>query len=210
MTFGDGIDWNAEARRAAKAGQPGPQPGELIRRVALHVFDKTGSACATEKPVLVDCGCNIARFYPETNTAGLQYIGIDQADEAILIAKSRYPSVRFIRSMLWDDWPTAIKSPITPIDYAPTQVHAVICNAVLQHNTHPEKHRILARIAQAVPVGGTFAMQESTVPAETKTQLRQGDWIKLVEGYGFKLVEMWHPNDEFAILDGYLFTRIGR
>jgi trans-aconitate methyltransferase len=196
MNFGDGIDWNAEARRANKEGQPGNHVGELVRRVKEIVI--AGPQSRNMKPVLVDCGCNIGRFCPQVQAAELVYIGVDQADEALAIARKRYPGVSFVKSMLWDPWPRSVG----PID-------AAICNAVLQHNTHDEKRRILARIAEAVPAGGVFAMQESTVVQETKTQLRQGDWIKLVEGFGFKLHSMWHPNDEFGILDGYVFLRVG-
>jgi trans-aconitate methyltransferase len=191
MKFGDGIDWNAEARRAAKEGMPGPKPGEMISRItAKQRWNEP------ECPRLVDCGCNIARFYPEAKTAGFVYVGVDQAPEALAIARSRYPEARFEQAMLWEPWSQCVGP-----------VQAAICNAVLQHNTHADKKRILARIAQAVVPGGVFAMQESTVAVETATQLRQGDWVALVEGFGFELREMWHPNDEFKIFDGYLFTR---
>lgn len=188
MKFGDGIDWDAEARRAAKEGMPGAKPGEMVALIMEALGEKRGK--------LVDCGCNIARFCPEVRAAGFEYIGVDQALEALTIAKSRYPEVKFVRSMLWDAWPGLAG-----------QAVAAICNAVLQHNTHDEKRRILARVAEAVEPGGVFAMQESTVVAETKTQLRQGDWVKLVEGFGFELKKLWHPNQEFGVYDGYLFVR---
>ena len=198
MTFGDGIDWNAEARRAAAAGMPGESPTELTERIAKVLKAREGYALYTGAKV-VDCGCNIARFYPAAKLAGFEYIGVDQAAEALVIARDRYPGIHLEQSMLWGDWPKKVGA-----------VDAAFCNAVLQHNTLDEKRAILKQISYAVQPGGVFAMQESTVIVETKTQLQQGRWIELVEAFGFKLHSMWHPNAEYGILDGYVFVRVSR
>lgn len=205
MSFGDGIDWNAEARRAEKDGMPG-ESANILTRHLVDALENRPTLRAAGPPAdlprrarIADCGCNIGRFYPAVKAVGLDYIGIDQAPEALVIARKRYPGAVFERAMLWDGWPTRTGA-----------VDGAICNAVLQHNTHEEKRLILARIAEAVSIGGAFVMQESTVPVETKTQLRQGDWISLVESFGFQLKALWHPNDEFKILDGYVFRRVKR
>lgn len=189
MSFGDGIDWDAEARAQARDG--------ISREQVDHIRVFVDHVCGA-RPIarIVDCGCNIGRFVSTIQRRSVGYVGVDQAPEALAIARAKYPEATFLRSMLWDNWPALIGS-----------VDAAICNAVLQHNTLDEKRLILARIATAVPHGGIFGMQESTVPVATETQLRQGDWIALVEEFGFKLIELWHPNVEHGILDGYLFRR---
>lgn len=189
--FGDGIDWCAEARRAASMETPGVAPGEMHTNIRQALGD-------LKRPRIVDCGCNIARFYPEFRHAGFEYTGIDQSETALAIARERYPEAMFRLSYLWDDWPSCF----APFD-------AALCNAVLQHNKMEEKRRIMARIAQAVRPGGFFAMQESTVLEETSTQLMHANWITLVEGFGFKFLKTWHKNDEYGIEDAYLFQRIG-
>jgi SAM-dependent methyltransferase len=195
--FGDRIDWNAEARRAAAEGVPGVIPGPMVTEVCAALSMDGGEADPEPTPRLVDCGCNIARFYPEVTKAGLTYTGVDQAAEALAIAKNRYPGIDLINAMLWDEWPKGR-----------AKFDAAICNAVLQHNNLFEKVQILYRIAEAVRPGGVFVMQESTVPVETDTQLQQGEWIEIVECYGFKLIKLWHPNAEYKILDGYVFRRV--
>jgi SAM-dependent methyltransferase len=189
MDFGDRIDWGKEAERAAKEMPPDEQPGELHLNVLAAVK-------GVDAPSIVDCGCNIARFAPPFVAAGFKYVGIDQSEVALDIARRRYPGLAFCRTMLWDDWPSLYP-----------KFDVALCNAVLQHNTHDEKRLILPRIAAAVRSGGVFAMQESTVHAETATQLRQDQWIAIVEEHGFKLATMWHRND-LDILDGYLFRRV--
>lgn len=187
--FGDGIDWSEFARFAAQEMPPGEGEGDLQRNIK-------DALPGIEKPRLVDCGCNIARFAPSLVKIGFDYTGIDQSEEAVRISRIRYPNLKFDVAFLWEDWP----SRFSPFDCA-------MCNAVLQHNTHDEKRRILPRIAQAVRIGGIFGMQESTVLEETKTQFRQDQWISFVESYGFKLIKQWHRN-ELDIDDGYLFRRI--
>lgn len=190
--FGDGIDWGHEARRAAAQDPPGATAGEML----LAIRD---ALAQVPRPRIVDAGCNIARFYPQFHAAGFEYVGVDQSAEALDIARQRFPAVRFEFAFLWDDWPARLGA---------GSFDAALCNAVLQHNTHDEKRRIVPRIAEALRPGGVFGMQESTVHAETRTQLRQGDWVRLVEGFGFRLEKKWHRND-LGLEDAYLFRRVG-
>lgn len=189
--FGDGIDWCLEAKRAAAAETPGVEPSELHFSLVAALGE------LKHQPRIVDCGCNIGRFYPAFKRAGFEYTGIDQSETALAIARERYPDVMFRLSFLWEDWPNCF----APFDVA-------LCNAVLQHNRLEEKKQILPRIAQAVRPGGLFVMQESTVLEETPTQLLHAQWIALVEGFGFKFLKTWHKN-ELGIEDAYLFRREG-
>lgn len=187
--FGDGIDWGHEARRAAQEDPPGAAPGEMLLRIRSALL-------SLERPRLVDCGCNIGRFYEQFSAAGFEYVGIDQSEQALQIARERMPGVRFELSFLWDDWPARIG----PCD-------AALANAVLQHNTHAEKRRILPRIAQVLRPGGIFGMQESTVERATATQLQHEQWVDLVESFGFQLLSTWHQNS-LGFHDAYLFRRL--
>lgn len=185
VTFGDGIDWAHEARRADAADQAAggvPDHSEFLSRLK-------------GPGKVLDAGCNIGRYCPALMAAGFKYTGVDQSAEAIAIARQRNPKGVFIREFLWD------MEFSKPFD-------AAISFAVLQHNTLTEKKRILPRISAALKGGGQFAMIESTVLTETKTQLTQAGWIKLVEDHGFELVETWHPNPEYGIDDAYLFRRL--
>lgn len=215
-TFGDGIDWGKEAQRAATHDAVGaPRTCPMLE----YILEVIGPL-PVKPPRVVDCGCNIGQFYPMFGESGFVYVGLDQSETALEIARKRWPSGKFVRTFLWDDWLTALAveaagggAPMViegePLEIARQSVSfdVAICNAVLQHNTHPEKERILPRIAQAVKIGGLFAMQESTVLKETRTQLLQQQWINMVERFGFKLIRLWHPN-ELGIADGYLFRRV--
>jgi SAM-dependent methyltransferase len=214
MAFGDGIDWNKEARRAAAHDAVGAPAGCQMLDVIREALGQL-----THRPRIVDCGCNIGQFYPMFEQAGFYYVGLDQAAEALEIARRRWVGAHFVQTFLWDDWLTTMANAAAsggvphiegkgPLDAAREAVRfdVAICNAVLQHNLFAEKERILPRIAQAVRAGGLFAMQESTVLEETRTQLRQDQWIALVERHGFKLLRTWHKN-ELGVEDSYLFRR---
>jgi SAM-dependent methyltransferase len=190
--FGDGIDWSNEARRAAAedAKNPGFGTGrsELVDRLA---------ALMPDGGTVLDAGCNIGRYCPLFQRAGFAYTGVDQSDEALALGRIANPDGVFVRSLLWE------------MEF-PEKFDAAVCFAVLQHNTHPEKERILPRIAAALRPGGIFVMNESTLPVhQTATQLAHFEWIDIVTKYGFELIETWHPNPEYGIDDAYAFRRLG-
>lgn len=188
--FGDGIDWSAEARRAAaedvRLGLALPiGRSEMVERLT-ELLPGRGR--------ILDAGCNIGRYCPILLAAGFSYHGVDQSAEALSIASERNPTGQFSESLLWD------------MAFA-EQFDAAISMAVLQHNTLDEKQRILPRIAAAIRPGGLFVMSESTVLEETRTQLTQEGWIRLVISHGFELLSTWHPNPEHGIDDAYMFRR---
>lgn len=190
MKFGDGIDWNAEGRRAAAADDARPA-GRIGGSEAVDRMTRLQPPPGR----ILDAGCNIGRFCPILTAAGYQYTGVDQAEEALRTARERNPDASFLHRFLWE------------MTFA-EDFDVALCNAVLQHNTHAEKRRILPRIAAALRPGGLFVMQESTVLRETATQLTQAGWIALVEEHGFQLLETWHPNNEHQIDDAYAFRKV--
>lgn len=189
MAFGDGIDWAFEARRAAAADDTTENPrigrSELIDRLVERLPGRGR---------VLDAGCNIGRYAPLLVAAGFRYTGVDQSAEAIRLARERNPAGSFVHDFLWYmEFPE-------PFD-------AVISFAVLQHNTMPEKERILPRIAAALRPGGVLMLSESTLPEATLTQLTHDGWIDLVTRHGFELLETFHEN-EYGLRDTYVFRKV--
>lgn len=192
MTFGDGIDWAVEARRAAAEDEERGLDlpigrSEMVERLCGYL---------PRRGRVLDAGCNIGRYCPILMAAGFEYLGVDQSSEALHIARVRNPNGRFEEAFLWD--------------MAPGICDAAISMAVLQHNRHEEKERILPRIAASVRPRGYFVMSESTVPERTATQLTHTEWIDIVTRHGFDIVETWHPNPEYGLHDAYAFRRKGK
>lgn len=201
MAFGDEIDWAFEARRAAAEddAQGGPRIGrsELVDRLVSALAGtakESGPSWTAPRRRVLDAGCNIGRYAPILMAAGFDYTGVDQSAEAIEIARERNPAGTFVHSFLWD------MEFSEPFD-------AVICFAVLQHNTLDEKERILPRIAAATRPGGVLLLSESTMPEATRTQLTREGWIELVTRHGFALLETFHTN-EYGLHDAYVFRRV--
>lgn len=199
--FGDGIDWDAEALAAVRSTAPVPTVVVAKLRAALADVDR---------PALVDCGCNVGRFWIPVLDAGFDYSGVDQSAVALSAAKQAFiDSPRggmtcgsLVQAMLWDEWPRSFGR----------FFDAALCSAVLQHNHCADQWRILARVAEAVRPGGFFAMQETTLAAdegriEDSRCHSRATWARLVEEQGFELVDGWRVAGEQD--DGYLFRRIG-
>lgn len=181
--FGDGIDWDKEADRILREDKQ-------IFYTQQSVIDRLFKyAPATGR--VIDCGCNIGRFVEVFKNAGYEYVGIDQSEHAVVIAKKYHPDETFLAGFLWD------------MDFT-EEFDVAFCNAVLQHNTLEEKKRIMPKIYNALKDKGVFVFAESTVEEPTKTQLTYNGWIELIESYGFTFLESWHKN-ELEIEDNYIF-----
>lgn len=191
--FGDGISWEDFAVEVLNSGKSTfykydindyKDPNlEIINRIKRYKYDGK----------LLDCGCNIGRWIELFKGAGYDYAGVDQSQHVINIAKIFHPNDKFINKFLWD------------IDFD-NEFDIAISNTVLQHNTLEEKHRIIPKIYKALKKGGILFINESTVIEETNTQLSYYGWIKIIESYGFKLIESWHKN-ELNIDDYYIFIK---
>lgn len=185
--FGDGISWENHAVEVVTQQKQlfhkyDPE-SELAQR--LHKYKISGK--------LLDCGCNVGRWIDYFTAAGYEYMGVDQSQYAINVAKRLRPKGSFYCMFLWD---MIFKE----------EFDVAVTNAVLQHNTHPEKKRIVPKIYDALKHGGIYYIAESTVLEETRTQLTHENWIRLMEEQGFKFLESWHRN-ELEIEDHYLFAK---
>jgi 2-polyprenyl-3-methyl-5-hydroxy-6-metoxy-1,4-benzoquinol methylase len=188
--FGDKIDWGNEARRVsteANVFYTVTPEDEFAAKIRKWVPDRRG------KNVL-DCGCNIGRWSDYLISLGFNYTGIDQSFDALQIARKLRPGYQYIHTFLWDF------HCVVP-DY-----DAAVFVAVLQHNTHAEKERIMEMLQAAIKKDGLVFIMESTVKTQTPTQLTHGGWLDLFDRYGFTCVDKWHPN-ELGLIDRYVFTK---
>lgn len=183
--FGDKINWDLEADRAVREDKDLFYT-DFEGLLKLKQYKPTGK--------LLDCGCNIGRFIKIFENAGYKYTGVDQSEHALSIAKQYHPKGNFIRSFLWD----------VKFKY---KFDIAFTNAVLQHNTLNEKREILQNIHTILKKRGILMIAESTVDVETKTQLTYEGWIKLIESFGFRLIESWHEN-ELGLYDNYIFEKV--
>jgi SAM-dependent methyltransferase len=192
MQFGDGISWDhhvdeilAQFTTRETLDHPYDPNYELAVKLAQH-GGRSGR--------LLECGSHVGRWVSFFQKAGFDYTGVDQSAYALEMARRFHPEVTFYQSFLWD------------MDFQETfDVAAFI--AVLQHNTHPEKERILPRVVKALKPGGVLILMESTVPVETKTQLTHDGWVQLAERHGLKLLDTWHEN-ELGLPDAYAFRKV--
>lgn len=145
---------------------------------------------------VLDAGCLIGRFINIIQGAGYDYTGIDQSQYAIDTAKRFNPNDKFIHGFLWESSKVLGEE----------QFDIVWMNAVMQHNTLPEKQKVIPELFKVLKHDGIFIMNESTVLEDTKTQLTYDNWINLIESFGFKFLESFH-NNELGINDGYVFRK---
>jgi SAM-dependent methyltransferase len=145
----------------------------------------------------VDLGCNYGGMAYHFLNAGIEYIGVDQSEAALDIARNKFPNLKFINSFLWDI-------------HFKEEFDIVLIQAVLQHNLHSEQERIIPRVFEMLKPGGVLNFTESTVlprdyapPMNSRTN--QG-WIDLMEKHGFKYVKSWYYNAE-KIPNIYLVTK---
>ena len=184
--FGDGISWEAHIEKI------------IQEKNIFHKYDPNFSIIKTIKKYittgkLLDCGCHIGRWSKFFISAGFDYTGVDQSEEAIKKARELSPGIKFVHSFLWD------------MNFN-EEFDIAVCIAVLQHNLLEEKHKIIPKIYNALRPEGIFFMTESTVSIATATQMTYQGWIDLVENYGFKFLESWHEN-ELGLHDHYIFQK---
>lgn len=186
--FGDGTSWEDHIKEVFVNKEVFYQSESkfvgVIKRNLLSV---------KHRPRLLDCGCHVGRYIEMFQKAGFDYIGVDQSEKVIEIAKRYHPNDKFIASFLWDI-------------HFDKEFDVAVCVAVLQHNVLEEKKKILPKICKALKSGGIFFMAESTILKETKTQLTYKGWISLVESFGFRFIESFHKNDD-GFEDKYIFRK---
>ncbi len=204
MKFGDGIRWGDHAREILVETEGIYEklfykynPDDLIfYNIKKYLVGLDGNL---EGKKLLDIGCNIGRWVNYFRKGGFQYIGIDQDIDSIEIARKYNPDATFIHKYLWD------------MDFK-QEFDVIVSISVMQHNRLFEKEKILLKTWQALKDGGILFIMESPVPEEkigdTITQLTKQGWIDLIERFGFKWLESWHPSTEWKIDDCHIFRKI--
>lgn len=184
--FGDRIDWDEEANRILRE-----DTDKLFYPRHVHIDNVLKNYKSGGK--VLDCGCHIGRFVEAFKNAGYDYVGIDQSEYAIEIAKRYHPNEMFLTMFLWD------------MDFN-EEFDVAFTNAVLQHNTNEEKKVILPRIYRSLKPDGVLFIRESTVLNNTNTQYSYYGWLDLMQQFGFYLLESWHEN-ELGLYDNYIFAK---
>jgi ubiquinone/menaquinone biosynthesis C-methylase UbiE len=103
-----------------------------------------------ENSLVLDLGCGIGRFVPLfTEWMNYRYVGVDQSPSMIKKALETYPQQKFICM-------NAMQLPFQ------NTFDLVFTCAVLQHNRHEDKDKILPKIHQSLKPEGLFLMIENT------------------------------------------------
>lgn len=101
----------------------------------------------TSEDTIVDLGCGNGRLYQLFRDLQVNYIGIDQSDELIRIARERFPGERFLVADMRD---THLKDNIADV---------VFCIAALQHMpTEETRVGVLKEMKRILKPGGTIVM----------------------------------------------------
>lgn len=200
--FGDGISWNNFALEILDETKEDrnkiffkyEDKKETIQHIEKYLPTNKSSINKLFIYRALDVGCNIGRWAHLLNERGFYYTGVDQSRSAINIASQLFPEGIFYNQFLWD------------ITFN-QEFNLVFCNNVLQHNTLPEKHKILPKIYDSLKPDGILFINESTTTNETKTQLTYKGWIELINNYNFEFLESWQPN-KIGLNECYLFRKI--
>jgi 2-polyprenyl-3-methyl-5-hydroxy-6-metoxy-1,4-benzoquinol methylase len=186
MVFGDGISWDFHVDQVLEEKEPifKTDPDSLILK-NIKQYAKGNR--------LLDCGCHVGRWSNFFIDAGFDYTGVDQSLKALEAAKKLNTRAKYVNSFLWD-YKTDIKYDVL-----------VFC-AVLQHNQHEEKDRILANLSNIVNKDAILFFTESTMTTQTATQYTYNGWIDFAKKHGFEFIKSWHKN-EFGLQDHYLFIK---
>lgn len=94
---------------------------------------------------VLDLGCGEGNFAASLQDAGFQMFGIDQNEETIAKAITRYPGVRFVRGTAYGDLTEHFDA---------TTFDAIISVEVIEHMYDPDE--FVARAYEALRPGGLF------------------------------------------------------
>lgn len=123
--------------------------------------------------VVVDLGCGSGLW--KNLFEGSKYIGIDQNKAMIDVAKTRWPNEDF-RVVEWDNPSIPDKS-----------VDMVFTSAVVQHNKHDEKDKVMQAIVRMLKKGGYYLATETTFRPDNYGHVFPGQPFNddLTDGYSF-------------------------
>lgn len=168
----DKINWEAEARRAIGASKNWPNKsgsGEDYFRDLIKSGD-----------VILDLGCQIAGTYGvfKDIESTIEYEGVDWSEEALKVARERYPDAKFYRM-------DARKI------YFHERYDLVFTHTFYQHQSIESKKIIVPKVYKALKPGGYHVIQENTMGSCSGggTGMSKEEYIDLFTKSGFELVK---------------------
>lgn len=199
-----GVDWDAEALRAAAVPFPYTS-GSFFEyfRDLIKPHDK-----------VLDLGCNIASWIWAWRDVELtiEYHGLDWSEVALKIANERYGPGGL------ETLPSSLaRYPQSRVGLVPATFHLcdareldftdffdiVFTHTFYQHTNLETKQMVLPRVYKALKPGGLHIIQENTTYESNGTWFTEG-WIKFFQGFGFKLERVKDFHDGGS---GFVFRR---
>lgn len=177
----DGINWDAEARRAVKE--------DVSYYEDVSSFDYFSNLLKPGMKVL-DLGCNISKWNRPFKKLGLIYEGLDGSPTAIKVAKERFPEnvyyLKNAKEMSFHE-----------------RFDVVFTHTVLQHMDIETKKKVIPKVRDALKDEGLFIIEEKC--EDTKTTFTREKWINLIESYGFTYLGGTPPEDQ---RNGFVFRKV--
>ena len=177
----DGINWDAEARRAIKE--------DVSYYEDVSSFDYFSNLLKPGMRVL-DLGCNISKWNRPFKKLGLIYEGLDGSPTAIKVAKERFPEntyyLKNAKEMSFHE-----------------RFDVVFTHTVLQHMNIETKKKVIPKVRDALKDDGLFIIEEKC-DVDTKTTFIREKWINLIESYGFTYLGGTPPGDP---RNGFVFRK---
>jgi SAM-dependent methyltransferase len=179
----DGIDWDAEARRAL-SDPPIPTDEGTIKWYK-------DSFPLPEGGLLLDFGCLLGKWIPLWLKLGYTPLGIDQSGFGLRLAKQRNPHVELVRCMGQN------------LPFRAGCFDIVVSIAVFQHNRNVTKALFLREIRRVLKTDGVLLFTESTQEGvdENWTNDRyfsKAGWIKFTSTHGFDFLTCKEPGPWYA------------
>lgn len=195
-----GVDWDADARRAAAAPYPYTE----------SIFFNYFKDLVRPNDRVLEVGCQIASWiwaWRGTEPT-VRYEGLDWSLPALTIARERYgENGKNVVLVSASGIPPPFPSYYEPFDVdrkiigAPARFHCmdarkmafegefdiVFSHTFYQHTNLETKRAVAPRVAKALKPGGLHIIQENTSYDSDGTWFRQG-WIDFFDQYGFELV----------------------
>lgn len=163
-----GIDWDAEALRAAPLQMwpawAGPDCDYF--RGFIRPQDR-----------LMDLGCSTAQCYGifRSIEPAIKYVGLDLSPVAIKIARERYPDAEFFlmnaKDMTFEE-----------------EFDVIFTHTFYQHNYRASKRIIVPKVYKALKKGGFHIIEENTSSSDEGCMFVQ-EYINFFESFGFKIVK---------------------
>ena len=150
--------------------------------------------------LVVDFGCGSGLWMPIFE--GYNYYGLDQNAKMIQVAHERYPDkVNRFKQISWNELP-----------YEDNSVDVIFTSAVIQHNTHPDKEKVIREFYRVLKPGGYYVCTENTFRPDnyqttfgSNTEFREdlndgysftfSGWKKFMSLFGFKAIFTQEPSE---------------